>query len=96
MALGFGVETSGLSRTTQNTVQTAKKINNLGKIIETKSFGGIEVKTEEDYAPGSFTNAAVDGQTGTSVAGVVIENTIEEVAEDYAKERTVTERPHGA
>jgi len=40
--------------------------------------------------------SAVDGQTGTSAAGVITENTVEEVAEDYAKERTVTERPHGA
>lgn len=92
---GFGTD-GVLSRTTQNTVQTAKKINGTGQVIENKTFGGMEVITEEDYAPAVFTNTAVDGQTGTVSAGVVTENTVDEMAEDYAKERTVTERPLGS
>lgn len=92
---GFGID-AGLSRTTQNTVQTARKINETGQVVELTTFGAMEVITEEDYAPAVFTNAATDGQTGTVAAGVVTENTVNELAEDYAKETTVTERPLGS
>lgn len=89
---GYGVS-AGLSKTTQNTVQTAKKEDENGKITATKSFGGLEVITTEEYAGVSFTNEATNGQDGTTSTGVVIEHTLNEVNKDFAKVTKVVEKP---
>jgi len=90
----FGVD-AGISRETSNTVQTAQKTDEIGTIDEMESFGGIETKTEEVFST-TFTNTAVNGQTGTSSSGIVTEHSLIENNEDYARERTVTVKPLAA
>lgn len=90
----FGVNT-GISRETSNTVQTAQKTDEIGSITEMESFGGIETKTEELFSS-TFTNTAVNGQTGTTSAGIITEHSLIENNEDYARERLVTVKPLAA
>ena len=92
---GFGVD-SGLSKSTNNSVQTAQKIGTKGEVTEMKTYGGMEEITETDYCGATFTNEAVNGQTGTTSSGVVTAHNLEEVAEDYAKITKTTQKPLAA
>ena len=83
--MGFGVDT-GISRQTNNSVNVAEKLNSKGDIIEMTTYGGKEEKTEEVYSS-SFSNEAVNGQTGTSV--IPSHNLIESNTE-YARESKST------
>jgi len=89
--MGFGIDT-GISRQTRNTVQRAEKMNENGEITEFTTFGAMEEKTEEYYSS-SFTNAAVNGQTATTSAGGVMEHTLIETRDDYARETKTTAKP---
>lgn len=89
---GFGVA-AGLSRTERNSVQYAQKESELGEITDVETFGGIQEVDEEDYAGATFTNEAVNGQSGTPSAGVVTEHTLTEVNNDFAKTTKKTVKP---
>ena len=89
--MAFGID-AGLSRTTSNTVQVANKEDEDGKIVEMKTYGGIETTTEEDYT-GTFTNEATNGQTGTTSAGVVVRHDNIESNTDYARTSKETQKP---
>jgi len=91
-ASGFGVD-AGLSRTTSNTVQVANRETEGGKIDEMTTFGGIETTSEEDYSGAAFTNAATNGQIGTTSAGVVTRHDLVEVNNDYARSSKETQKP---
>ena len=91
-ASGFGVD-AGLSRTTSNTVQVANRETEDGKIDEMTTFGGIETKTEEDYSGASFVNAATNGQTGTTSAGVVTRHDLIETNNEYSRTSKETQTP---
>jgi len=92
---GFGID-AGLSRTTSNTVQVASRETETGKIDGMTTYGGIETITEEDYSGGTaFTNAATNGQIGTTSAGVVTRHDLVEVNNDYARISKETQKPLG-
>ena len=92
---GFGID-AGLSRTTTNTVQTAQKEDELGNITDLETYGGLEEITSEDYIAGAFTNAALNGQSGTTSLAVITENSVNEVNNDFARESTKTVKPLAA
>lgn len=92
---GYGV-TDGLSITTTNTVQTAQKEDELGNITDLETYGGMEEVTEEDYTSGAFTNLAVNGQSGTTSTGVVVEHTETQVNNDFARVSKKTIKPLAA
>lgn len=83
--MAFGIDT-GISRTTNNTVNVAEQLNNHGDIVDMTAYGGKEEKAEEYYSS-SFTNAATNGQTGSTV--VSGHNLIEGNTE-YAREQKTT------
>ena len=89
---GFGVD-AGTGRTTSNTVQVANKEDENGKIDEMTTYGGVETITEEDYSGSSFTNAATNGQIGTTSTGVVTRHDLIEVNNDYARTSKETQTP---
>lgn len=93
--MAFGVTGTGISRETSHAVQTANKTDQVGSVTEMTSFGGMQTKTEEVFSS-SFTNEAVNGQTGNTGAGLVSEHTLIESNEDYARERKVTMTPLAA
>lgn len=85
--MSFGTGTTGiLSRTTSNSVQTADKLNENGDILDTTSFGGTTEVTEETYTD-TFTNLAVNGQSGDDI---VTSHEFNEVNNDYAKQTKTT------
>ena len=85
--MSYGTGTSGiLSRQTSNTVQVADKLNENADIVESTSFGGVSEVTEESYTD-SFSNDAVNGQTGTDI---VTSHEYNEVNNDYAKQTKTT------
>ena len=92
---GYGLA-AGLSRTETNTVQTAQKEDELGNITDLETYGGLNETTEEDYIAGAFTNAATNGQSGTTSSGVITENSVNEVNNDFARETTKTVTPLAA
>ena len=80
---GFGV-TAGISKNTNNSVQVASKLGVEGEIIEEYTHGGVEEIEEEIYS-NDLTNAALNGQTGTTAAGVVTNHNLIEVNNDYKR-----------
>jgi len=81
----FGAGTN-LSENLNHSVNPVAKLNGNGDIVEFFTNGGKQTKTEEFYSS-SFTNAAVNGQTGTSV---VSEHNLMKVNTDYVKENKTT------
>lgn len=80
--MAFGID-AGISRSTNNSVQTTDKIGNDGTILEMTTHGGAEEITEEGYVDAeSFTNEAVNGQQGSSA---VTSHNLTESNSDYAK-----------
>jgi hypothetical protein len=94
-ANGYGVD-AGISRTTTNTVQTAQKEDETGAITALETFGGLEEITEEEMGVASFTNEALNGQSGTTSAGVVTEHTLTETNTDYNRVSKKTVKPLAA
>ena len=94
---GYGVA-DGLSRSETNTVQYAQKEDELGNITDVETYGGMKEETTEDYASGTVTNTALNGQSGTTAGGVVTEHTVTEQNNDFAREtiKTVTPLAAGA
>jgi hypothetical protein len=92
---GFGVDAQ-IGRTTTNTVQTAQKENELGEITAMESYGGLEEITEEDMGVTTFANAALNGQSGTTSAGIVTEHTLTETNTDYNRVSKKTVKPLAA
>ena len=83
--MSFGID-SGISRNTNGTAQVAEKLGITGGIEDMTTHGAaVEVETEE-YSD-SFSNEAVDGQSGTSV---VTGHSFAETNTDYARERKTT------
>jgi hypothetical protein len=83
--MGFGLDT-GISRNTNNSVQIAEKTNSKGAITGMTSYGGKSETTEEAFDD-SITNAAINGQSGTTI--VSGHNLIESNV-DYAKSQKTT------
>lgn len=82
--MAFGVSVAGaISRSQNNSVQVAEKISETGIITDMTSHGGATELTLEEYVDvSSFTNEAVNHQSGTSIVtahGTTESNT------DYAK-----------
>ena len=66
--MGWGKSTAGISKSTNNSVTVAEKLNQNGDIDEMRSYGGKTEIQEEVYIDASaFTNEAVNGQSGSSV-----------------------------
>lgn len=81
--MGFGTLQDGpISRSTNNTVSTAGKIDGDGTEIETTTFGGIEEITTEEYVD-AFTNLAINGQVGDTSTGIVTTHNLIESNVDY-------------
>ncbi len=94
--MSFGIADAGVvSRTTTNTVEVASKDNEEGEIVEETSYGGVEEITEEVFTD-SLTNEALNGQTGTTSSGIVIEHTLTESNTDYARASKRTRKPLAA
>ena len=93
--MGFGVATAGnISTNTAYSVQNAEKMDEIGTIEEFETYGGVEEITEEVYVDaGSFTNLAVNGQTGTSSTAIVTSHTMVESNTDYARATKVSKKP---
>jgi len=89
--MAFGLD-AGISRETSCTVQTAQKPDEIGTITEVKTYGGTKTTTEEVFSS-SFSNVALNGQTGSAGTPVYTEHTLIESNEDYAKERKVSMEP---
>jgi hypothetical protein len=83
--MGFGV-TSGISKSTNHSVQVAEKIGHDGAIEHMTSYGQKCEITEEFYSS-SFTNAATNAQTGASIISA---HSLTEANTDYAKESKTT------
>ena len=96
--MGFGAPSGMISTNTAYTVQTAEKTDEVGSITEMKTYGGVEEKTEEYFSatPTDITNAATNGQTGSTSTGVVTSHTLNEVNTEYARETKVTRKPLAA
>ena len=94
-ANGYGID-AGLTRTTSNTVQYAQREDETGAIDALETYGGLEEITEEDYAGATFTNEALNGQSGTTSAGVVTEHTLTESNNDYNRFTKKTVKPLAA
>lgn len=82
--MSFGLS-AGISSTTRYSVQFADKVDTDGSIIEFTTYGGTEEISTEAYAD-SISNAATNGQTGTTIAGATIEHSYIESNTDYARE----------
>ncbi len=76
--MAFGLDT-GISRNTTHTAQVAEKIGSDGTIQDMTTHGSAAEIVEETYIDAeSFTNEAVNGQTGTEVVtnhGLIESNT---------------------
>jgi hypothetical protein len=83
--MAFGIDT-GISRNTNNTVQVAEKLTAKGVIEDMHTHGGAAETTEEIYAD-SISNAALNGQSGTSV---VTAHGLNETNVDYARATKTT------
>jgi hypothetical protein len=83
--MSFGAGTN-LSRSYNHNVEIAKKVNGHGDVTGLFSHGGMQTKQEEYYSS-SFTNAAVNGQQGTSA---VQDHNLIEVNTDWSKEQKTT------
>lgn len=92
---GYGVA-DGLSLTTTHTVQYAQKEDELGNITNIETYGGLVETTAEDYVTGAIVNTALNGESGTTSAGVVTEYTVTEVNNDFARASTKTVKPLAA
>lgn len=92
---GYGIA-DGLNRTVTTTVQTAQKEDELGNITDIETYGGLEETTTEDYASGTVTNLATNGQSGTTSAAVTTEHTTTEVNNDFARQTIKTVKPLAA
>jgi hypothetical protein len=85
--MGFGTGATGvLSRQTSATAQTADKLDEEGRILETTSHGATVEVTEETYTD-TFTNEAVNSQSGNDI---VTSHEYNEVNNDYAKQTKTT------
>jgi len=91
--MGFGVSTSDLiSKSTRNTVESAEKRNEIGEITAMETYGAvIEISTEE-YGD-SLTNAALNGQSGTTSVAVVTEHSFIESNTEYQRISKTTRQP---
>jgi len=90
--MGFGLLAAGISKTTRNTVETAEKRNHKGEITNMETYGAvIEISTEE-YGD-SITNAALNGQSGTTSAAVTTEHSFIESNTEYARISKTTRQP---
>jgi len=91
MAYSFGVD-AGISRNTNNSVEHASVMNEVGEIVEEESFGGIEEITEESFLNEAFANTALNGQTGTVSAGIVTAHSLVEVNNDFSRVSITTRK----
>ena len=85
--MSFGIADAGiLSRQTSASAQTADKLDEKGRILETSTHGATVEVTEETYTD-TFTNEAVNGQQGNDI---VTSHEYNEVNNDYAKQTKTT------
>ena len=93
--MAFGTD-GVISRTTSNTVQVANKEDGVGTVIAMETYGGVETVTEEDYVGASFTNEAVNGQSGTSSAAVVTRHDEIEGNTEFSRSSKESQKPLAA
>jgi len=80
----WGTSDGSISKSTNNSVTVAEKLNGTGDITDMRSHGGkAEVQTEVYVDAGSFANEAVNGQAGTS--GIVSSHNLIESNTDFAR-----------
>ena len=84
--MAFGAPTDKNSLNTNNTVEVAKKLDNLGVVEELYTHGGMAEATEEVYAD-SIDNEALNGQSGSSAVSA---HGFQEVNNDFAKATKTT------
>lgn len=97
MAFGINNEDAFINRATNGSAQIAQKDDAVGQVEEVTTFGAmVETQTEEFADAGSFTNAALNGQTSApGGAGVVTQHNLLEDNKAYqrATKTTVTPGP---
>lgn len=84
--MAFGAPAGKISKKQSAKVDVAKKYDNLGRPIEGTTHGA-ELETSEEMYSDTFSNAALNGQSGTSL---ITGHTYDEVSTDYAKETKTT------
>ena len=85
--MAFGAPSGKNNLNQNNTVEVAKKNDNLGVITDLYTHGGMQEVTEEVFAD-SITNEALNGQSGTSVVSA---HGYQQVFNDYAKATKTTQ-----
>lgn len=66
--MGWGTSNGSKSRSQNHSVNVGEKLTFAGDVSEMRSYGGKQETTEEVYVDvGSFSNLAVNGQSGSSV-----------------------------
>ena len=88
--MGFGVlngtAPNAESYTEDNSVEVAEKLDSEGTIVDMTTHGGKKEVSEEFYLDGvetTITNAALNGQTGTT--NIVTKHTLTEKNNEYQK-----------
>jgi hypothetical protein len=93
--MGFGITggTGGeISKTTRNTVEAAEKRNYVGEITDMETYGAVIEVTSEEYGD-ALTNAALNGQSGTTTVAVTTEHSFVESNTDYQRISKTTRQP---
>jgi len=89
--MGFGTASGLISQTTRNTAEVAEKRNHLGEITNMETYGAVIEVTTEEYAD-SITNAALNGQSGTTAAAVTTEHSFIESNTEYQRASKTTRK----
>jgi hypothetical protein len=84
MSFGTGTTAGVISRTTNNSAQTADKTDETGKITEMTTFGATKEVITETFADAAG-DAATSGQTGTTAT---TRDDFTETNESYARKST--------
>jgi hypothetical protein len=87
--MGFGIDTSGnISRSTNYSVNEARKLSEVGNVDEFTAFGGTSETTLESYVDAaSFANEATNVQSGSSI---VTAHSLIESNTEYARQSKTT------
>jgi len=87
--MAWGTAGGEISKSTNNSVTVAEKLNGNGDITEMRTHGGKAETQEEVYVDvGSFANLALNGQAGSS--GIVSTHNVIESNTDFCKAQKTT------
>ena len=87
--MGWGTTGGEISKSTNNSVNRGDKLNGNGDITDMRTYGGTTETQEEVYVDaGSFSNLAINGQSGSS--GIVTSHNLIESNTDFARAQKTT------